>query len=97
MIKLGSSGEIQKWLVEQLSSSLRVPQNELDPDSPLTRYGLDSMGAVTLVMDLEEQIGMELPPTLFWEYPTANKCVSYLVTKLKATVSPHVDVAAMTG
>jgi len=95
MIKLGSSGEIEKWLIEQLSSSLKVPKNDLDPDAPLTRYGLDSMDSVTLVMELEDQLGVELPPTLFWEYPTIRKCVLYLARKLKAPAPGHIDTGTM--
>jgi acyl carrier protein len=95
MIKFESSNDIQKWLVEQLSSLLRVPKKELDLDAPLKRYGLDSMDAVTLVMDVEQQLGMELPPSFFWEYPTVRECVSYLSTTLKVTVSPLNDGAAL--
>lgn len=95
MTKLGSSGEIEKWLVEQLSSLLKVPKNELDPDAPLKRYGLDSMDAVILVMELEDQLVVELPSTLFWEYPTIRKCVLYLARKLKAPAPGHIDTGTM--
>jgi acyl carrier protein len=33
----------------------------LDPDAPLKEFGLDSMKAVDLVFDLEDELGVALP------------------------------------
>lgn len=78
MSKRKGGFEIQEWLVERISSALRV-RNGMDPDAPFSRYGLQSIDAVILAMEIEEEIGVELPPTLLWEYNTINQCVSYLV------------------
>jgi acyl carrier protein len=51
-----------------------------DPDAPLSKYGLQSIDAVILAMEIEEEVGVELPPTLLWEYNTANECAAYLMT-----------------
>jgi acyl carrier protein len=29
-------------------------------------------------MEIEEEVGVELPPTLLWEYNTVNECAAYL-------------------
>lgn len=84
MTKLDTPAAIQEWLIDRLSNALSVPKGDLDPDIPFSQYALDSLDAVTLVMDLEDQLGAEMPPTLFWDHPTINKCVSYLVTTLQA-------------
>jgi acyl carrier protein len=45
----------------------------MDPDTPLSKYGLQSIDAVILAMEIEEEVGIELPPTLLWEYiPRTN-------------------------
>ena len=50
----------------------------MDPDAPLSKYGLQSIDAVILAMEIEEEVGVELPPTLSWEYNTLNECTAYL-------------------
>jgi acyl carrier protein len=46
----------------------------------LSKYGLQSIDAVILAMEIEEEVGVELPPTLLWEYNTVNECAAYLMT-----------------
>ncbi len=38
-----------------------APDAALDPDAPLNKLGLDSMKAVDLVFDLEDELGVALP------------------------------------
>jgi acyl carrier protein len=70
---------IQTWLVQQLAQQLSLDGKTIKVNEPLTRYGLDSIDAVTLVGDLEDWLEMELPSTLFWDYPTIEKSAQYLV------------------
>lgn len=69
---------VQNWLVQQLSEQLSLDPNTIKVSEPLTRYGLDSIDAVTLVGDLEDWLDMELPDTLFWDYSTIEKAAQYL-------------------
>lgn len=41
------------------------PSEELAPETPLQELGLDSMEAVALVLDLEDEFGMTLPESSF--------------------------------
>jgi acyl carrier protein len=70
---------MQAWLVERISAALKI-KGLLDPDAPLSKYGLQSIDAVILAMEIEEEVGIELPPTLLWEYNTVNECAAYLMT-----------------
>ena len=70
---------IQNWLVAQLSEQLSLDSNTIDVNESLTRYGLDSIDAVTLVGDLEDWLDLELPDTLFWDHPTIAQAVKFLV------------------
>ncbi|MEW5856584.1 MAG: acyl carrier protein [Cyanobacteriota bacterium] len=81
---------IQTWLVTKLSKQLSLNAKTIDVREPLTRYGLDSIDAVTLVGDLEDWLGCELPSTLLWDYPTIEKSAEYLVQEfdVSAAVSP---------
>jgi acyl carrier protein len=70
---------MRAWLIERISKALKV-KGAMDPDAPLSKYGLQSIDAVILAMEIEEEVGVELPPTLLWEYNTANECAAYLMT-----------------
>lgn len=72
---------LQLWLVSQLAEQLSIDPNSIDVSEPLTRYGLDSIDAVTLVGELEDWLEEELPSTLFWDYPTIAECSEYLVSE----------------
>jgi acyl carrier protein len=69
---------IQNWLVSQLAEQLSLDAATIKVSEPLTRYGLDSIDAVTMVGDLEDWLELELPSTLFWDYPTIEKSAQYL-------------------
>lgn len=70
---------LQSWLVKQLTEQLSLDAATIKVSEPLTRYGLDSIDAVTLVGDLEDWLGLELPDTLFWDYQSIEKASQYLV------------------
>jgi acyl carrier protein len=78
MSKAKDLNEMRAWLIERITAALRVKKG-MDPDAPFSKYGLQSIDAVILAMEIEEEVGVELPPTLLWEYNTVNECASYLV------------------
>lgn len=85
--KVTSSVEaIQVWLADQLADVLSLDPASVDINKPLTRYGLDSIDAVTLVADLEDWLDLELPSTLLWDYPTIAKAATYLVNEFEISI-----------
>ena len=80
---------IQAWLVKQLADVLSLDPTTVDITQPLTRYGLDSIDAVTLVADLEDWLDLELPSTLLWDYPTIAKASIYLVDEFEVSIAPN--------
>ena len=69
---------IANWLIQQLSDQLSLDVSSISVSEPLTRYGLDSIDAVTMVGDIEDVLDVELPSTLFWDYPTIEKSAQFL-------------------
>ena len=69
---------IANWLIQQLSDQLSLEKSSISTSEPLTRYGLDSIDAVTMVGDIEDILDVELPSTLFWDYPTIAKSSQFL-------------------
>jgi acyl carrier protein len=78
-----STGAIESWLTARLAEELREAEENLDPEARLAGYGLDSMTAVVLTGDLEEWLGLELPSTLVWDYPTIRQLASHLSERLQ--------------
>ena len=70
---------IENWLVNQLADVLSLSADTIDVNESLTRYGLDSIDAVTLVGDLEDWLDLELPDTLLWDHPTIAQAAQFLV------------------
>ena len=69
---------VANWLIAQLSEQLSLEKSNISVSEPLTRYGLDSIDAVTMVGDIEDVLDVELPSTLFWDYPTIEKSSQFL-------------------
>ena len=69
---------VANWLIAQLSDQLSLEKSNISVSEPLTRYGLDSIDAVTMVGDIEDVLDVELPSTLFWDYPTIEKSSQFL-------------------
>lgn len=71
--------ELIEWLVQEIAENLFIPEDEIEWDEPFTSYGMDSAQAVLIVSALGEKVGMELPPTLFWDYPNIQAVVDYVI------------------
>ncbi|HKG97650.1 MAG TPA: AMP-binding protein, partial [Pyrinomonadaceae bacterium] len=53
--------DLRSWLRGQLASILSVDPETIDPDQPVTRYGLDSMTSLHLLHRIEIGCGVTLP------------------------------------
>lgn len=84
-LEISPTEAVQTWLIQQLAQQLNLDAKTINVTEPLTRYGLDSIDAVTLVGDLEDSLDLELPSTLFWDYPTIEKSAQYLTENFELT------------
>ncbi len=82
MITPSSIDSIRDWLIQQVADLLGVPSSEIDPAKSLEQFGIASRDAITLVGDLETWTGLNLSPTLVYEYPTINAIAHYIASQL---------------
>ena len=59
---LSEAGAIEAWLRSLIAGRLRVDEPSLDARQSLTRFGLDSLGAVELAYEIESTAGVSLSP-----------------------------------
>lgn len=69
---------------------MRLEEGSVATDRNLAEYGLDSIAALTIAGDLEDELGVELPPTLLWDYPSIDDLANYLLAVANPTLG---DVA----
>ncbi|MEM9135794.1 MAG: AMP-binding protein [Cyanobacteria bacterium P01_F01_bin.42] len=87
----GLQGGIEQWLLSWMATNLKIEAAELSANQAFADYGLDSVTAVELVHDLEDQYHLEQPldVTLAWNFPTVEALARYLARQLSA---PEVSV-----
>ena len=73
-----AAATIETWIALKLEDALELDRGEIDVNEPFDRYGLDSSEAVTLISDLEDWLGRELPANLVYEYPSIADLAQYL-------------------
>lgn len=77
--------EVLNWLTLRFADWLEVVAHELDPQRPISSYGLDSISAVTLSVQLEDELGVELDTAVLWDRPTLESLAEHLWEKLNAS------------
>ena len=78
---------------QQVQSAIQaVVGVTLGDTQPLMAGGLDSLGAVELRNSLQSQLGLQLPSTLVFDYPTVTALVDFLCPQLQWSL-PEVATA----
>jgi len=80
-------------LLQQIVTAVEtVIGHAIGHDEPLMAAGLDSLGTVELRNTLESKLGLQLPATLVFDYPTVNALADLLYPKLAvATAAAAVE------
>lgn len=62
--------EISDWITANISKHAGMDPAEVEPDADIVHFRLDSLILVNITTELEDFIGMELSPSIFWEMRT---------------------------
>ncbi|HEY8687351.1 MAG TPA: beta-ketoacyl synthase N-terminal-like domain-containing protein [Chloroflexota bacterium] len=79
---------IVDWICRELAWRLHLRPDEIDTLAPFASYGLDSLQSVAIAARLGDWIGIELPVTLVWHYPTIDSLADYLAGTTEARRLP---------
>ncbi len=82
---------LRRLLSDEVSLILR---RSIDPDRPLSEYGLDSLGALELRTRIESETGIRITPTDLTSIGTIRGLAGLLCEKLAPAAPPDSDVSA---
>ena len=71
---------------------LRTAKEQIDPSTPLTSLGLDSLMGLELRNHIESAFGLRVPVTILWTYPTLAALSKHLAGQLfpaESVCAPH--------
>lgn len=77
---------IEAWLEEWLVDRVGLDPADIHRDKPFAEFGVDSLTAVELSHELEEEFGVPLPPIVAWNYPTPAALSRYLAEQSMGAV-----------
>jgi acyl transferase domain-containing protein/acyl-CoA synthetase (AMP-forming)/AMP-acid ligase II len=76
------------YLQERLAHVLKLPPARLEPDVPVTHFGLDSLMAVELRNRLQSELGLTFSLTRLMDGPSLRQIAAQLATEVAATPEP---------
>jgi acyl carrier protein len=73
--------ELSEWLRERIAFYLDQPPESIDPNAPLTDYGLNSVYAVSVLADVEDHLDVKISDlSLVWDHSTIHGIVRHLAS-----------------
>lgn len=65
-------------LQDMLISEYKLSREQLPPDAPLSSLGIDSLGLIELMFQIEDLFGIALPDDNSTSFATVNDVVCYI-------------------
>jgi acyl-CoA synthetase (AMP-forming)/AMP-acid ligase II/acyl carrier protein len=81
--------QIEAWMLQWLMTRLALKPAEVQRDRPFAEYGVDSLTAVELSHELEQQFQVPLPPIVAWNYPTPATLSRYIAQETTGIKDPN--------
>lgn len=83
-VNVFNEAEFRQWLTERLAEHLKRDAADIDPDTPLAEYGLDSLYALAVVAEIEDHLGIDVDATMLWDHPSVAALTTALADMLAA-------------
>ena len=74
--------EIEKRLIEIVRKEKKLPEDLLQPGSELAAMGIDSLDALTILFEIEEEFHVSIPETAARTMKTVNDMVDAVMTQV---------------
>jgi acyl carrier protein len=73
-----TNGDVEDFLIKIISEKLSLDKSLINPNDSFQDLGLDSIGGVSLVKEIENRYNLKLYPTVFFEYRNTSLLANYL-------------------
>jgi acyl carrier protein len=80
---------IEDWLVSEIARARGVDPAEFEVSDSFVAHGLDSVTGVALAGDLQKLLGVPLPATLTWDYPSISDLAGHLAEVVAGPQRPQ--------
>lgn len=71
---------VQSWLVSRVTAYGKRSDRAFTVDTEFSEIGIDSVYALTLCGDIEDEYGLEVDAEIMWDYPTIRALAAHLTT-----------------
>jgi len=78
---------VQDVVIKEISRHLGCDEKQISPDMPLEELGIDSLGAITILYELEDRYAIEIPNEVFDSLKVVNDIVVQLEQLLENKAS----------
>ena len=89
--------KIEQVLLQAVVDLMKFDLADVDVSSELSEYGFDSISFTEFANKLNKQLGLQLTPTSFFEYPTIAEFAQYLASNFNAELSVLLGLTATTA
>jgi acyl carrier protein len=79
---------IERVVRKHVSQVLRIPESKVAPKAPLSGLGMDSLMGLELRNRIQASLGISVPATLVWTYPTAAAVSRHLASMTAGEGNP---------
>lgn len=69
---------LKSWLINYISKRCDIPAAELHTDIPFEDFGIDSVQAVEITTELEQEFQIPVNPTALFEFNTIELLVAHV-------------------
>lgn len=69
---------LKTWLTNYISRRCDIPAAELHPGIPFEEFGIDSVQAVEITAELEQEFQIPVEPTALFEFNTIELLVAHV-------------------
>jgi acyl carrier protein len=64
--------EIRNWLTNKIADETGLTIDNINMDAPFESFNMDSLSMITISYELENVLGIETDPTLFYKFNSIN-------------------------
>ncbi|WP_444996461.1 SDR family NAD(P)-dependent oxidoreductase [Aliikangiella sp. IMCC44359] len=82
---------LKSTLLSVAAQLLKLDETELDTYTELGDYGFDSITLTELANTLSQKYDIDVPPTVFFDYPTIDGLSEYLLSEYKDNIAKQME------